>query len=246
MTDPNAAEPAGSDSARPPWSTLFTLGFSFVAVGMTVSVALVNANTPPSIIMVAATVIFSATSELAYITVRDGGGSQLAAIASGWLVASRFGLLTTTLGTKMGGSRKGRAAAALTSVDPNVAIAVAEQTPRRVRAAFWWTTASLLVGFMIGSLIGIVVGNVVADIRTWGIDAIFPAALLAIIASSLRRRDGLSAAIIGAAVCLALTPFVPGGVPILASVVGAVIAARAFAAPDAPGGDPDLEPGVVP
>lgn len=221
-----------------PWSTLATLVFSFFAVGVTVSVALIDRGTPATIIVGASILVFSATSELAYVAVRDANGAAIAAVLSGWLVASRFGLLATSLGARFGGGFAERALAAICTFDPNVALAVDKQTPIEVRRAFWWATAAMTIGWFIGTGVGLLVGNVLDDVAAYGVDAVFPAALLAIIGPMLRRRDGRAAAVVGGLVCVALTPFTPGGVPILASVVGAFFAVAAFKS----GVDSSVEP----
>jgi hypothetical protein len=59
-----------------------------------------------------------------------------------------------------------------------------------------------------------------------------------------RRRDGLAAAALGAVVCLILLPIAPGGVPILASVVGAVVVVLAGRMVATTGPEEDHEPGA--
>lgn len=225
MTDASAesAEPVAAPAPPPVRPVdLATLGFTFFAVGVTVSVALVERGVPTTRIVGACVLVFSATAELAYIAVRDGGGGNVAAVFSGWLVSSRFGLLCVSLGAKLGGGRLERAAAAAVSVDPSVALAV-QQPADRVRSTYWRASVPLVGGWLLGSVAGVVIGNVVADADRWGLDAVFPAALVAIIGNQLRRREGLVAAIVGAALCVALLPFTPGGVPILVSVLGALV-----------------------
>ena len=56
------------------------------------------------------------------------------------------------------------------------------------------------------------------------LDAVFPAALLAIIGNLLRTRDGFVAGVAGGLVCLVLLPVAPAGVPIILSVAGVVAA----------------------
>lgn len=219
----NQPEATAGAEATPPLRPLdlATLGFTFFAVGVTVSVALVEHGVPTERALAASVLVFSATAELAYLTVRDSGGGELAAVASGWLVTSRFGLLCASLGAKLRVGRWEKVAAAAMVVDPAVALAV-PQPPDRVRATFWPAAIALVTGWLVGSAVGVFVGNVVGDADRWGLDAVFPAALLSIIGAQLRRRDGMTAALIGAGLCLVLLPITPGGVPILASTAGAV------------------------
>ncbi|MFV0259642.1 MAG: AzlC family ABC transporter permease [Acidimicrobiales bacterium] len=214
------------------WIDLATLGFTYFVVGVTVSVALVERGTPPLNIAGAALIVYSATSELAYIAVRDTGGGTVAGVLSGWLVASRFGLLCVSLGARLPGGRSERALAALMAVDPSVALAVQQTDPGRVRRVYWRASVVLMAGWLAGNAVGVGLGNIMSDADRWGLDVVFPAALLAIIGNRLRHRDGLTAALVGAGVCLALLPVAPGGVPILASALGAgagLVAARTAA-----------------
>ncbi len=210
----------------PKRADIATLGFTYFAVGVTVSVAMVDRGVSSGVTIAAALTVFAATSELAFLAVKDADGSMAAAILSGWLVASRFGLLAATLNHVFDGSTTERAAAAITTFDPSVAVAMQQPTRAESRRAYWQVTVVLLVGFWIGSLVGLFLGNIMGDTNRWGLDALFPAALLSIIGSLLRRREGLLAGIVGAAACLALFPFAPGGLPILASVLGAVVGAE--------------------
>jgi predicted branched-subunit amino acid permease len=74
--------------------------------------------------------------------------------------------------------------------------------------------------------VGVFLGNVIGDAQRWGLDVVFPALLLAIIGNALRQRQGMIAAVVGGALCALLVPIAPAGVPIIVSVVGAVLAVR--------------------
>ena len=100
-------------------------------------------------------------------------------------------------------------------------------TPAAVEREFWRTTAAMMLGWFSGIAIGTFLGNVLGDVDRFGLDAVFPAALLAIIGNLLRTNEGLTSAVAGGLICLALIPLAPAGVPIIASVVGVVIALRA-------------------
>jgi len=77
----------------------------------------------------------------------------------------------------------------------------------------------------LGTLIGALAGGAIADPSALGLDAAFPASMLALLAPLLRQRDVRAAALAGAAIALAVTPFTAPGVPVLAASLG-VLAAR--------------------
>ncbi len=228
-------------SVRPGPTDYLALAFTYFAVGVTVSVAMIDRGVSIPTTLGAALFVYSATSELAFLAVRDGGGSAILGVLSGWLVASRFGLLAVSLGSRYRGPTWERAAAAVNSFDPNVGLAVQQAERSGLRAVFWKVTAALMVGWWTGSLVGVFLGDVIGDGRAWGLDAVFPAALLAIIGALIRRRDGLTAALVGAGICCVLVPIAPGGVPILASALGAVAAVIVFASGDSTA-DPERPP----
>jgi predicted branched-subunit amino acid permease len=200
-----------------------TMAITFFSLGVTLQVLLIDNGTSSTRALVASVVIFSATSQFAYLAVRDGGGGDWAAIAAGWVVATRFGILAVSLSSRLPQGFWRRAVASINAFDPNVAVAVQQTTPREVEREFWRTTAGMMLGWFSGLAVGTLLGNVLGDTQRLGLDAIFPAALLAIIGNLLRRRDGFIAGIAGAATCLVLLPIVPAGLPIIVSVFGVAI-----------------------
>ena len=200
------------------------LALTFFSLGVTLQVLLIDRGASLANAFAASAVIWSATSQFAYLAVRDAGGGEWAAIAAGAVVATRFGILAMTLIPRLPVGRIRRPLAALNAFDPNVAIAVQQAEPAAVEREFWRVTAPMMLGWFCGLVVGTFVGNVVGDIERLGLDAVFPAALLAIIAGLLRERDGLVAGVAGGLICLTLIPVAPAGVPIILSVLGAVVA----------------------
>ncbi len=201
-----------------------TMGITFFSLGVTLQVLMIENGTSTTRAFVASSVIFSATSQFAYLAVRDGGGSDWAGIIAGWVVATRFGILAVSLNPRLPKGVVRRVLAALNAFDPNVAIAVQQSNPRDVEREFWRTTAGMMLGWFLGVGVGTFLGDIVGDTSRIGLDAVFPAALLAIIGNLLRQRDGLISGICGALICLLLIPFVPAGFPIILSVFGVAVA----------------------
>ena len=221
-----------SQRAHPGWSVLSGIALTFFALGVTVGVLVLDRTGSEAKTIVAAIVVNSATSELAFLAVRDAGGSLVAAVVAGWVVASRFGLLAASLGGRMRGGVAHRAAAGLQSFDPNVGVAVQQSSPRDVIRVFWMVTAAMHVGWWSGTFAGVFLGNIIGDFDRLGLDAVFPALMLAIIGNLLRQRPGLVAGVVGGGLCLVLIPIAPAGIPIIVSLVGAMIALRVRTAPD--------------
>lgn len=201
-----------------------TMAITFFSLGVTLQVLLIETGASSTRAFVASAVIFSATSQFAYLAVRDAGGSDWAAIIAGLVVATRFGILAVSLSRRLPHGFVRRALAAVNAFDPNVAIAVQQPTPQGVEREFWRTTAGMMIGWFLGISVGTWLGDVLGDTQRLGLDAIFPAALLAIIGNLLRTPDGRIAGFAGGVLCLGLLPFVPAGLPIILSVLGVGIA----------------------
>lgn len=218
---------------------LAALTLTFFALGVTVNVLVLERVGSEALTIGAALIINSATTELAYIAVRDAGGTQIAAVLAGWVVASRFGLLAVSLGARLRVGVLHRAVAASQAFDPNVGLAIQQRTPTQVVRVFWRVTIAMHTGWYLGIVVGVFLGNVIGDADRLGLDAVFPAALLAIVGNLLRRRAGAVAAAIGGVLCLVLIPIAPAGVPIIVSLVGAIVALRIAEAPQQPHGEVD-------
>lgn len=205
-------------------SDLATIALTFVALGITTQVIIIDAGTPALKAWIASATIYSATSQFAYIAVVKAGGSEIAAILAGWIVASRFGILAVSLARVFTGSLTSRIAGAVHAFDIQVGMALQQPDAERARKAFWSATAAMMVGWFSGITAGTVLGDVLGDTQRFGIDALFPAALLAIIGNALRQRDAAVAGAVGALICLVLIPVAPAGLPIILSIGGVAIA----------------------
>lgn len=225
-SDGSDAADAADIAAAPQRSDLVALALTFFSLGVTVNVLVLERVGSESLTVAAAVLINSATTELAYLAVRDAGGTQVAAVIAGWVVAARFGLLAVSLGARVRIGPWHRAAAAFNAFDPNVTFAIQQSSPRRVIRVFWTVFAAMHTGWYLGVFVGVYLGNVIGDADRLGLDAVFPAALLAIIGNLFRRRDGAAAALLGGAVCAVLIPIAPAGVPIIASLGAALVALR--------------------
>ena len=74
-----------------------------------------------------------------------------------------------------------------------------------------------------GTLIGVLGGSALGDPAALGLDAIFPAFFVGLLAAELSRPRALAAALLGGAIALALTPVLPPGLPVLLASAAALI-----------------------
>ena len=97
--------------------------------------------------------------------------------------------------------------------DESVVFALAQEDLPRKRAAYWTCGLGVLLCWPAGAVLGALIGSVIGNTNAFGLDAMFPAVILALIVPALRDRVMLRAAAIAAAIALAATPFLPAGLP---------------------------------
>src|SRR6266581_3176399 len=171
------------------------------------------------------------------IAVVAAGGSPIAAALAGLLVNSRH--LPYGLALPPGVTGRGWRRLLGTHVmnDESVVFALAQPDLPGKRAAYWACGLGVLACWPGGAVLGALIGSVVHDTSAFGLDAVFPAVILALIVKDLRDARTRRAALAGAAVALAATPFLPAGLPVLLALAAVVLlvrtpAAEAGATPD--------------
>ena len=65
-----------------------------------------------------------------------------------------------------------------------------------------------------------------ADPQALGLDAMFPAFFVVLLAGEARTRPTITAAAAGALIALALMPFTPAGIPVVAAAGAALLGLR--------------------
>ena len=150
-------------------------------------------------------------------------GNPLAAVLGGLLINARHLPFGLAVGPVIGDKTWARLLGSHVLIDENTAFAMAQTDPRRQRQAFWLVGALLFVTWNAGVVLGVVVGGMVGDPATFGLDAMFPAALLALVLPSLKDKVTRTAALSGAAIAVLATPVLPAGLPILVSLLGLLL-----------------------
>jgi len=143
------------------------------------------------------------------------GGGAWAGAATAIVLGSRNALYAVRLGSllRVRGARK--ALAAQLVIDESTAMAIARDSDREGRLAFWATGIAVYICWNLGTLAGAIATHALSDPRVLGLDAAPPAAFLALLAPRLRAREPLAIAFAAAGVAIVLVPFVPPGIPLL-------------------------------
>jgi len=165
--------------------------------------------------------VFAGGSQFMVVGVVAAGGGLVAAVAGALLLNARHLPFGLALGDIMGRGFLARAVGAHLLIDESVAFALAQKNdPARARAVFWFLGTMAFAVWNLGTILGAAAGQVIGDTDAFGLDASFPAGLLALVLPSLKNPRTRNAALLGAAVALATTPFLPAGVPVLLALVG--------------------------
>jgi 4-azaleucine resistance transporter AzlC len=173
---------------------------------------------------------FTGGTQFAVVGVIAGGGSPGAALAGGLLLGSRNTFYAMRLAPLLRVRGVRRLIAALGTIDESTAMAVAQPEPELSRVAFWWTFGGVFTFWNLTTFVGAVTGSLV-DPATIGLDAVVPAAFLALLAPRLRTGAVERwIAVVAAAIALVLIPFTPPGVPVLAACAALLLAFRLGAA----------------
>jgi predicted branched-subunit amino acid permease len=170
---------------------------------------------------------FTGGTQFAVVGVVAGGGTLAAALGSGLLLGSRNTLYAMRLAPllKVRGLRL--LLAALGTIDESTAMAIGRRDEALSRLAFWWTFAGVFTFWNLSTLLGAAGTRALGDPTRFGLDAVIPAAFLALLAPRLRQGRVERRVAVGAAViAFALIPFTPPGVPVLASCAALLLAGR--------------------
>jgi len=166
--------------------------------------------------------VFAGGSQFMLVGVVAAGGGLVAAVVGALLLNARHLPFGLAVGDIMGQGRLARLVGAHILIDESVAFAMAQKEPARARAVFWFLGGTAFVVWNLGTIAGAAAGQVIGDPDAFGLDAAFPAGLLALVLPALKNPRTRAAALLGAAVALVTTPFLPAGVPVLLSLVGLV------------------------
>jgi predicted branched-subunit amino acid permease len=168
--------------------------------------------------------MFSGASQVAFISVLGAGGSALTAIPAAVLLGVRNTFYGIRLVHVLGVRGRRLAVAAQFVLDETAAMVIARDDQQEQRYAFWFTGVLLFAVWNVGTIGGALGGSAIGDTATFGLDAVVPAAFLALIWPRLADHASRLVAIGGALVATVLVPLLPPGIPVLAAAPVAVVA----------------------
>jgi len=194
-------------------------------LGLSFGVLAVASGFPVVAAIVMSAIVHAGSAQFAALAVVTGGGSIPAAVAAGTLMNARFLPMGLALGPSLPGGRLRRALAGQAVVDPSWVLSNLGDG-RFDRHKLYGATTLLWCGWTGGTAVGAISQGAFGDLDRFGVDAVYPAFFAALLVLELREGRGRLVALGGAAVALALSPFTPAGVPVLAASVVALLGLR--------------------
>lgn len=223
---------AGPSELRPLLTASLTLGVAVGVFGVSFGVGSVAVGATVAQTCAMSLLVFTGASQFSAVSVIGAGGTIGSALAGALLLAARNGVYGLAMSQRIDGGLARRLVAAQLTIDESTAMAAAQPTRHLQRLAFWVTGVSVFVWWNVGTLVGALAGNAI-DPRTYGLDAAFPAAFVAMVWPLLHDRRARLAAGLGAGICLLTIPLTPVGVPILLAAVATLVGWQPPPAPDA-------------
>jgi 4-azaleucine resistance transporter AzlC len=213
---------AGARAALPFALATFVLGISFGVLARSLGWG----TLAPIVFSVIA---FSGSAQFAVASVLGSGGGALPAIAAAVFLNARFGPMGVAVAPFLKGGPLRRAMEGQAVVDASWALA-SRGEGRFDRAFMIGATLPQVTAWIGGTIVGVLGGDLIGDPERLGLDVIFPAFFLALLAEELRSASrsarAVIVALIAAVLALALVPFAPPGVPVIAACAAALIGLR--------------------
>jgi 4-azaleucine resistance transporter AzlC len=207
---------------------VLVLGGAVAVVGASFGALASSAQLPLPVVLVMSLLVFAGGAQFLAVAVVAAGGSPVAAVLGGLLLNARHLPYGLAVADVVGRSWPARLLGAHVLVDEVVAFARAQGDPGGARRAYWLLGVTLYLSWNVGTVLGALAGAAVPDPARFGVDAAFPAALLALVVPTLRDAVTVRVAVLGATLALAVSPWLPAGLPVLAALLGLAAAGRSL------------------
>jgi predicted branched-subunit amino acid permease len=170
-------------------------------------------------------IVFSGGAQFAALSVLQAGGGAGAAISAGLLMNARWVPMSFAVAPSLRGSLPRRAAESQAIVDASFALAD-EGDGRFDRGTLIGATIPQAICWTSGTVIGVLATGAIPDPDAFGLDAVFPAFYLVLLFGEVDSARARLAVALAGALTLALMPFAPPGVPVLAAAAAALVGLR--------------------
>jgi predicted branched-subunit amino acid permease len=200
-------------------SVAFTVGLygaAFGAAGVTAGFSILQT-------CLLSILLFSGASQFAVVGIMGAGGSAVSAIATATLLGFRNALYGLQMAPILKVKGLKRILAAQITIDESTAVATLQENDADRRRGFYVTGIGVFVFWNLFTFLGALGASAIGDPAVWGLDAAVPAAFCGLIWPRLKNKTHFVVSAVAIGWALLLTPITPAGIPIITTVILAVI-----------------------
>lgn len=200
-------------------SVAFTVGLygaAFGAAGVTAGFSILQT-------CLLSILLFSGASQFAVVGIMGAGGAAISAIATATLLGFRNALYGLQMAPILKVSGLKRVLAAQITIDESTAVATLQENNEDRKRGFYITGVGVYIFWNLFTYLGALGASAIGDPSVWGLDAAVPAAFCGLIWPRLKNKKQFLVSAIAIGWALLLTPIAPAGIPIITTVLLAVI-----------------------
>jgi predicted branched-subunit amino acid permease len=214
-----SVNPKRNQVDRTALSVAFTVGLygaAFGAAGVTADFSILQT-------CLLSILLFSGASQFAVVGIMGAGGAAVSAIATATLLGFRNALYGLQMAPILKVKGLKRILAAQITIDESTAVATLQENDADRRRGFYITGIGVYVFWNLFTFLGALGASAIGDPSVWGLDAAVPAAFCGLIWPRLKNKTHFVVSAVAIAWALLLTPITPAGIPIITTVILAVI-----------------------
>lgn len=212
-------KPKNDAVARTSLSVAFTVGLygaAFGAAGVTAGFTILQT-------CLLSILLFSGASQFAVVGIMGAGGSAISAIATATLLGFRNALYGLQMAPILKVTGLKRILSAQITIDESTAVSTLQENDVDRKRGFYLTGIGVYVFWNLFTYLGALGASAIGDPSVWGLDAAVPAAFCGLVWPRLKDKKQFLISALAIVLALSLTPITAAGIPIITTVLLAVI-----------------------
>ena len=212
-------KPKNDALSRTSLSVAFTVGLygaAFGAAGVTAGFSILQT-------CLLSLLLYSGASQFAVVGIMGAGGSAISAIATATLLGFRNALYGLQLAPILKVTGLKRILSAQITIDESTAVSTMQENNDDKVRGFYLTGIGVYVFWNLFTYLGALGASAIGDPAVWGLDAAVPAAFCGLVWPRLKDKKQFLISALAIILALCLTPISAAGVPIIATVLLAII-----------------------
>ncbi len=212
-------KPKNDAVARTSLSVAFTVGLygaAFGAAGVTAGFTILQT-------CLLSILLFSGASQFAVVGIMGAGGSAISAIATATLLGFRNALYGLQMAPILKVTGLKRILSAQITIDESTAVSTLQENDVDRKRGFYLTGIGVYLFWNLFTYLGALGASAIGDPAVWGLDAAVPAAFCGLVWPRLKDKKQFLISALAIVLALSLTPMTAAGIPIITTVLLAVI-----------------------